>query len=204
MLSEEHAFERVGSLGASAVGVALERLEKGKRKGAWSQASLDFMYELAAERLTGVPARRVNAMRWGEEHEDEARASYGFLTNFAVEKVNGVIRHPRLLHTHASPDSLVGDDGGLEIKCPTSATHLKTWHEGVVPERHLPQIQWNMACAGRAWWDFLSYDPRFPQQELQFFIKRVARDQAFIDVMEADVAAFNGDLQAILDKVTNG
>jgi YqaJ-like viral recombinase domain len=180
---------RCGSLGASKIRVALATL---KRSGERTKEALDLMYEIAAERLTGVPAKRVNAMWWGAQHEDEARASYAFLTNLAVVKV-GPIAHPTIEGAHASPDSLVGDDGGLEIKCPTSSTHLQTLLADAVPEDHLPQIQWNMACAQRAWWDFVSYDPRFPDG-LQFFIRRVERDEEAIARMEAEARDFLDEL----------
>jgi predicted phage-related endonuclease len=181
---------RCGSLGASKVREAFSRLKRG---GERTKAAEDLMYEIAAERLTGVPAKRVNALWWGTTHEDEGRASYAFLTNLAVVKV-GPIPHPTIPNAHASPDSLVGDDGGLELKCPTSATHLKTLLDDKVPEEHLPQIQWNMACSGRAFWDFVSYDPRFPEG-LQFFIRRVERDEEVIASMEAEARAFLAELE---------
>ena len=187
--SDEWFAARAGSLGASRIGVALARL---KRLGERTAAAVDAMYELAAERITGVPARRVNPMYWGAEHEDEARRAYAFLTNLPVVKI-GLIPHPTIEGAHASPDSLVGDEGGLEIKCPTSATHLRTLLERDVPEDHLPQIHWALACSGRAWWDFVSYDPRFPDP-LQFFQRRVMRDDTIIAGMEADARDFISEL----------
>lgn len=187
--SDEWFDARAGSLGASKIAVALGRL---KRSGDRTAAAIDFMYELAAERITGVPARRVNPMYWGAEHEDEARRAYAFLTNLAVVKI-GLIPHPTIEGAHASPDSLVGDEGGLELKCPTSATHLRTLLERAVPEDHLPQIHWALACSGRKWWDFVSYDPRFPDG-LQFFQKRVMRDEAVIAAIEADARDFLSEL----------
>jgi hypothetical protein len=191
--SEAWFLARCGSLGASKVRDAFSRLKRG---GERTKGAQDLMYEIAAERLTGVPAKRVNAAWWGTAHEDEARASYAFLTNLPVVKV-AIIPHPTIANAHASPDSLVGDDGGLEIKCPTSATHLQTLLADAVPEEHLPQIHWNMACAQRGWWDFCSFDPRFPDG-LQFFIRRVARDETIIALMEAEAIAFLGDVEAKL------
>jgi len=184
---------RVGSLGASKIGDALSRL---KRTGDRTKAALDLMYELAAERLTGQPARRVNPMQWGIDHEDEARAAYAFLTNEPVVRV-GLIPHPTIPHAHASPDSLVGEDGGLEIKCPTSSTHLQTLLADAVPEDHLPQAYWGMACTGRAFWDFVSYDPRFPPG-LQFFVKRIERNEEAIATMEYEARVFLVDIEAKL------
>jgi hypothetical protein len=189
--SKDWDLARAGSLGASKIGEALSRL---KRSGERTKAAEDLMYEIAAERLTGVPAKRVNALWWGVEHEDEARAAYAFLTNAPVVKI-GLIPHPTIANAHASPDSLVGDDGGLELKCPTSATHLRTLLEDAVPEEHLPQIHWNLACSGRAWWDFVSYDPRFIDGRLHFFQKRVMRDDTVITEMENHARAFLAELE---------
>jgi putative phage-type endonuclease len=188
--SDEWFEARCGSLGASRIGVAISRL---KRSGERTAAAMDCLYELAAEQITGVPAKRSNPMYWGRDHEDEARASYAFLTNLAVVKV-GLIPHPTIPDAHASPDSLVGDEGGLELKCPTSATHLRTLLEDAVPEDHLPQVHWAMACSGRQWWDFVSYDPRFPDP-LQFFQKRVLRDEAIIATLEAEARLFLGEVE---------
>jgi predicted phage-related endonuclease len=188
--SDEWFAARVGSLGASKIGQALSHL---KRSGERTATALDFMLELAAERLTGQPAKQVNPRDWGAQHEDEARASYAFLTNLPVVKI-GLIAHPTIANAHASPDSLVGDEGGLEIKCPTSTTHLRTLLDDAIPEEHLPQIHWNLACSGRKWWDFVSYDPRFPDG-LQFFQKRVERDEAEIARLEAEAIAWLAELE---------
>jgi putative phage-type endonuclease len=194
--SDEWFEARCGSLGASKIGVALGRL---KRSGERTAAAEDYMLELAAERITGVPAKRSNPMYWGRDHEDEARASYAFLTNLPVVKI-GLIPHPTIANAHASPDSLVGDEGGLELKCPTSATHLRTLLEQAIPEDHLPQVHWALACSGRAWWDFVSYDPRYPDG-LQFFQKRVMRDEAAIGVLEASARDFLEELDGVLLKL---
>lgn len=187
--SEAWRLARCGSLGASQIGDALSRLKKGER----AKISTDLQFEIAAERLTGLPARQVNARQWGIEQEEAARATYAFLTNLPVVTV-GLIPHPTIANTHASLDALIGDDGCLEIKAPTSATHLKTLLADAVPEEHLPQCHWGMACSGRAWLDFISFDPRFPP-DLQLFIKRVERDEAAILAMENEARAFLAELE---------
>lgn len=187
--SDQWLLARCGSLGASKVRDAFATLKKGER----AKASEDLMYEIAAERITRIPARRVNALQWGSDHEAEARQAYSFLTNAPVAEV-GLIPHPTIANAHASPDALVGEDGGLEVKCPTSATHLRTLLGDDVPEEHLPQIYWSMACTGRAWWDFMSFDPRFPEG-MQFFIRRVERHQKIIESMEANARAFLAELE---------
>jgi YqaJ-like viral recombinase domain len=192
--SPEWFDARCGSLGASVIGKALTRYKDPKKSAERPKEALDLMYEIAAERLTGIPARQVNALRWGNEHEAEARATYAFLTNAPLVRV-GLIPHPTILNAHASPDSLIGDEGGLELKCPTSATHLKTLLTEEVPEDHLPQCYWGMACSGRAWWDFCSYDPRFTDDRQHIFVKRVERDEAIIATMEAEARAFLAELE---------
>ena len=195
--TREWELARAGSLGGSKIKDAVAKLKKGGRMA----VADDLMYELAAERITGVPAKRVNALAWGRDHEDEARASYAFLTNLPVVQI-ALIPHPTIANAHASPDSLVGDEGGLEIKCPTSATHLKTLLEDAVPEEHLPQVYWNMACAGpsRHWWDFVSYDPRFPP-DMRLFVKRVERDDEAIAALEAEAIAFLAELEGKLGQL---
>jgi hypothetical protein len=187
--SPEWIAARVGSLGASKIGDALSRLKRGDR----TAAAESLMYEIAAERLTGQPARQVNARQWGVDCETQARETYAFLTNLPVVQV-GLIPHPTIPNAHCSPDALVGDDGGLELKCPTSATHLKTLLADAIPDEHLPQIFWSMAVTGRAWWDFMSHDPRFPPS-LQTFIRRVHRDEAAIAAMEAETIAFLAEVE---------
>lgn len=193
--SPEWLLAVCGSLGASRVGSAIAKLKTGAR----AKSSEDMMYEIAAERLTRRARGWENAAKWGAEHEPEARAAYSFLTNESVREI-GLIPHPTIANAHASPDGLVGDDGGVELKCPTSATHLRTLVAGAVPEDHLPQLHWSMACSGRRWWDFVSFDPRFPG-DLQMFVRRVQRDDAIIARMEADVRSFLADVEAVLTAV---
>lgn len=155
------------------------------------------MYELAAERIIGRPTKRTNPLQWGTDHEDEARLAYAFFTNEPVVQV-GFISHPSIPMTGCSPDALVGDEGGLEIKAPTSSVHLQTIVSNTVPEGHLPQIFWGLACTGRAWWDFVSYDPRFPMP-LQFWSKRVHRDDKAISLLEDEARAFLAETDAIVE-----
>jgi hypothetical protein len=191
--SEEWRQARCGSLGASVIGKALSRLKRSNERAKEGQ---DVLFELAAERLTGQPAKRTNALQWGLDHEAEARAQYAYLTNERVVEV-GLVRHPTIAHAHCSPDALVGLAGGLEVKCPLSATHLRTLCAGEVPEEHLPQVHWNLACTEREWWDFVSFDPRFPPR-LQLFVKRVTRDEQAIAAMEEEARAFLAELEALI------
>ena len=177
---------RVGKVTASRMADLTAKLKTGK-PGA---ARESYMRELIAERLTGraVDHYVSNEMQWGIDNEPRARAAYEFITDNQVE-LAGLVLHPRFSNAGASPDGLIGADGLVEFKCPTSKTHATTLATLEVPEEYLPQVHWQMACTGRAWCDFGSFDPRFPEG-MDLFVVRVARDEDAIAAIEADVAAF--------------
>lgn len=194
--SQEWLEARLGKVTASRVADVVA-----KTKGGWGASRANYMAQLIAERLTGVPADSFTnaAMQWGTEKEPEARAAYEFMTDTTVELV-GFVDHPHILMTGASPDGLVSGDGMIEIKCPQSATHIDTLLGGKVPGKYITQMQWQMACAGRVWCDFISYDPRLPAT-MALFIKRVVRDDAMIKQLEADVIEFLGELSDKMNKL---
>ena len=100
----------------------------------------------------------------------------------------------------ASPDGLVGEDGLVEIKCPNTSTHIATLMADKAPSGYMAQMQWQMACTGRAWVDFVSFDPRMPE-DMQLFIKRVPRDEKLIAEYEAEVVKFLAEVQETVDKL---
>lgn len=189
--STEWRAARAGSLGASQVAEALARTKTG-----WGAGRANTMAALVAERLTGQPQETFSnaAMAWGTDKEPEARELYAFRFGVEVAQV-GLVLHSAIGGTHASPDGLVGDDGLLEIKCPNTATHIETLIGQSVPGKYMTQMQWQMACAGRAWCDFASYDPRLPA-EMRLFVQRVRRDDALIVELEREVEAFLAELDA--------
>ena len=191
--TDEWKQARCGKVTASRVADVVAKTKTG-----WGASRANYMAELIAERMTGVPAESYSnaAMAWGTEHEPEARAAYEFLLDVEVEQT-GLVDHPTLPFSGASPDGLVGGDGLVEIKCPNTATHIDTLLGQSVPAKYITQMQWQMACTGRKWCDFVSFDPRMPAH-LQLFCKRVLRDQAQIDQLEAEVGAF---LREIAEKV---
>jgi putative phage-type endonuclease len=152
------------------------------------------MADLVCERLTGQPCDRyVNAaMQHGIDTEPEARSAYEFELGVTVTEV-GFLDHPSIDMAGASPDGLVGDEGLVEFKCPQSAAHIETLLSKSVPEKYLKQMQWQMACTGRKWCDFATYDPRMPQ-ELQLWILRVMRDDKLIAELEKEARAFLAEL----------
>jgi hypothetical protein len=99
----------------------------------------------------------------------------------------------------ASPDGLVAD-GLVEFKCPNTSTHLDTLLADAVPGKYITQMQWQMACTGRLWCDFASYDDRLPAH-LQMFVKRVQRDDKRIAELEIEVTKFLNELEEKLNKL---
>jgi hypothetical protein len=138
------------------------------------------MMQIVCERLTNQPqpSYQNGAMLWGIEQEPYARMAYEVATGELVEEV-GFLAHPALAWIGCSPDGLIGQNGGLEIKCPHStAVHIATLRNGMPPE-HMAQIQGCMFVTGRQWWDFVSFDPRLPEH-LQIYVQRVERDEKYI------------------------
>ena len=190
---------RCGSLGASAVHEALAKTKTG-----WGAGRANAKARIVLERLTGTPQESFTnaAMQWGHDQEDNAANAYAFLTGNEVQ-VCGIYKHPSIEGTHASPDRLVGEEGLVEIKCPNSATHLDTLLSKKVPAKYITQMQWQMAVTGRKWCDFVSYDPRFPENH-QVFIQRVERDDERIAELEKDVAEFLAEVEADLKALNEG
>jgi hypothetical protein len=151
---------------------------------------------LVTERLSGEPTPFFAnaAMQWGTEQEPFAREAYEVTREVFVEEV-GFIVHPLMKMAGASPDGLVTEHGLVEIKAPNSLTHVATLRANEVPAKYLPQIYFQMACTGRAWCDFVSYDPRLPAN-CQLFVKRVERDHVRIAEIENEVEAFLAEVAA--------
>lgn len=162
----------------------------------------DYKAQIVAEILTGVPQESgfVNDyMRWGTEQEKFARAEYEMFCAWTVDEV-GLVIHPTIEQGAASPDGLVSTDGLVEIKCPKTSTHLQTLVDKKQPRQYENQMLWQMSCTGRQWCDFVSYDPRLPE-DLQLFVHRFDRDQERIDAIEEAVTQFLSEVDEMIDKI---
>jgi putative phage-type endonuclease len=192
--SDEWFKARIGKVTASRVADVMARTKSG-----YSASRANYMAELICERLTGQPAERFSnaAMQWGTDNEPHAKASYSFMRDAAIEDV-GFIPHGTIADFGASPDGLIGPHGLIEVKCPNTATHLETLLSESIDGKYLTQMQVQMACTGRQWCDFVSFDPRLPV-DMQLFVKRVDRDNARIAEIETEVSAFLGEIAKKLD-----
>lgn len=193
----EWLAERCGHVTASRIADIMAKTKTGP-----SASRKNYLAQLVAERLTGdVEAGFTNAaMQWGTETEPLARAAYEIARDAMVDQV-GFIRHPRIEWTGASPDGLVGADGLLEIKCPNTATHIDYLFAGEPPSKYIPQMAWQIACTGRAWCDFASYDPRMPE-DLRLFVVRYTPTAAYIAELEQEVERFLAEVGATLSKLS--
>lgn len=191
---------RCGSLGSSDIYAAVARTRTG-----WRSTRKALMARMVVERLTGVTQHTYKSkpMDHGIEVEPDARAAYELHEGVTVELV-GLVPHPNIAHAHASPDGLVGKDGQVEFKGPNSTTHVEYIEDYIaikpVPEMYMTQIQWQMGCTGRAWCDFVSFDPRLPP-ELRLLIVRVPRDPARIKKLEQLARDFLAEVEAKLTKL---
>lgn len=188
---------RLGHVTASRVADVVTRQKNGKPYSSYE----DYKMELLIGTLTGRAEEHYVSpyMDFGTEYQPVARAQYEVEKGVEVEQV-GFVLHPRIARSGASPDGCVGDDGLVELKVPKTATHIEYFLAGVVPEDYKPQMYWQMACAERQWCDFVSYDPRLPE-EFGLLIVRLERDDAVIADMEAKVEQFIAELNAMSEKL---
>lgn len=162
---------------------------KGK-SGSPSASRANYRAQLVAERLTGELAESFKSasMEWGNEKEAEAAEMYAFQTGYDLERC-GLVIHPTIDLAGASPDRIVGDEGLVQIKCPNTATHIATCLGASIDGGYLKQMQWEMACTGRLWCDFASFDPRLPA-DMRLKVIRVPRDSAAIVAIQSEVQIF--------------
>lgn len=183
---------RLGKVTASKVADVMAKTKSGP-----SASRTNYMMELLCQRLTGNREEGyINAaMQRGTDMEPIARIAYEAAEGVLVDQV-GFVLHQSITAFGASPDGLVGEDGQIEIKCPNTAQHVEFLRTGKPEGKYIIQMQAQLACTGRAWCDFVSYDDRLPEQ-LQYRKVRIARDDAFIAAMESEIWQFLRELDAL-------
>lgn len=188
--------ERLGKVTASRVSDVLAKIKSGE-----AAARSNYRAELVAQRLTGYMEEGFTnaAMQHGNEYEKFARAQYEIKKDVMVDEI-GFVSHPVIEWAGASPDGLIGDDGLIEIKCPNTATHIDYMLAGKAPSKYIPQMVWQLACTGRKWCDFVSFDPRMPE-EMQLLIVRFDRNDEQIAETEAEVRKFLTEVESTISKL---
>lgn len=154
----------------------------------------EYMRKLAGEILTEEPAESFTSVHTerGHEMEDIARREYAFITNHEPFQV-GFIRNG---NKGASPDSLIGENGGLEIKTAMPHIQIDRLERDRLPPEHKAQVQGNLWVSEREWWDFVSYWPKLPVLTV-----RVYRDEEYIKTMAEEVDRFNDELAELVERV---
>lgn len=137
-------------------------------------------------------------MQWGIDNEEAATARYMQETGNKVEHI-GFARMRGSFRVGCSPDGLVGSDGMIEIKCPNTSTHSLYLMDGP-PKNYIMQMQFNLWVTGRAWCDFVTFDPRVVQENMQMGITRVKRDNETINKLMHCVKSVNADITELLKK----
>jgi len=198
--TDEWFQQRLGKVTASRLSDVIAKTKTGV-----STSRQNYLIQLVSERLTGKKTDSFTnkAMEDGVEREPIARKLYESKTNSIVTEV-GFFDHPVIKSSGASPDGAVNAEeegkyaGLIEIKCPIETTHTNILMNKSVPSKYIPQMQWQLACTGAKWVDFVSYNPNFPDT-MQIFVARVDRDNAYIAELEAEVLKFLDEVdQAIL------
>jgi putative phage-type endonuclease len=192
--TEEWFAARIGKVTASRISDVVAKIKNGDP----AASRKNYAAELMLERVTGqrAPGFVNAAMTFGIETEPLARLAYSLHKALDIEEV-GFIDHPTVLRSGASPDGLVGLHGMVESKCPNTATHIAWAIAGVVPAEHVLQMQWQMACAGKDWNDFVSFDPRMPEGQ-QLFIRTLYRDNELIEKLEKQVVEFDAEVEKLV------
>ena len=193
----------------------------GAKKAGDSSASRDkYRRQLIGERLTGrlAPHWESDYMKRGNEEEEPARRFYEIITKQTVLPVSFII-HADLQYSGATADGRVGSEGVTEFKNPETSNHIEYCEEGLLPEEYVPQVAWEIACAGKScrWADFMSFDRRIKDPQLCYFLKRTGRDElewdigtgkevkmitgeAVIDYFSNEVVRLNAEIQHFLDE----
>ena len=191
--TEEWFAARLGKVTASKVSAVLAKKDSATRS--------DYLTDLVLERLTNKQQEfyQNDAMQWGTDTEPQARMAYEAFKGVLVDEM-GFIDHHSIQYFGCSPDGVVDKDGLVEIKCPNSKTHLSTLLNGKIPTKYIPQVQTQMAVMNRQWCDFVSFDPRLPE-DLQLFVVRVNRDNEYIAKLEEEVVVFLDEVNETVNKL---
>lgn len=191
---------RCGCLTASRFKDATDFLKGGKESAARRKLKIDLIAERMTDSMTEMYV--TPAMQWGIETEGAARDHYEEITGNLVQPC-GFALHDDIEFFGASPDGLIGHDGLIEIKCPTSATHIRWKLDGGVPEEHKPQMLAQLAVTKRKWCDFMSYDPRLPDN-IKRHLARFEPTPEEIQEAEQSALAFLEELDAMWELLTCG
>ncbi len=189
--SDEWFSAICGNVGASSVDKIITT------KGETSKSRDDYMMTLAAERITGKSevGFTTQAMLNGLEREAEARTLFEMAQGVEVRQIGLIYKDERKM-AHCSPDGLVDDNAGFEVKNPLSKTHIKYLLAGKLPAEYFCQVQFSLYVSERETWWFMSHYPG-----LRPLIVECHRDEEWIKKCEQALDAFNNELLELVERV---
>ena len=192
----EWLVKRIGCGTASHCGDMVAKLVRsGEEAARRRDYREDIELERKMRRATERDVLRIPDVVWGIEHQQDAMERYELESGILVSP-GGFWLHPRIPFFGASPDYLLPDGKGLiEVKCPTSRTHYRSFKYGKVKEDYVLQMCAQMSVCEREYVDYVSFDPRFPERDDQIWIKRFTRDDPYIRGLEADIQQFLAEVE---------
>lgn len=157
----------------------------------YSASSRKYQIELISKQLgVYIPPPPSFWMDRGTEEEPNAILCYERKNSVDVARVGFVMRDDG--SAGGSPDGLVGDDGGLEIKCPSPEVLIDYHLKKELPSAYVMQVQGYLWLTGRKWWDFFGYHPDLPPFEI-----RVTADADIADALNEVVPRFNAEMREL-------
>lgn len=192
--------QRAGRITASCFADAIAMNKRQPDKS--TETREKYKRTLVDEILSGMPKHEISSksLSWGTEAEEHARTAYELATGHMVEQ-SEFVTHCQYDFIGCSPDGLIAEDGGIEMKCPYDGqVHICTWLEGM-PADHIAQVQGCMMVTGRRWWDFISYDPR-QREPYRLYVQRIERDNEYIEkTLLPGLLKFWAEVQEMLAKI---
>lgn len=182
---------RLGKVTASRIADVMATIKTGE-----AVSRRNYRAEKVLERISGIPqdnGYQSFAMRAGTENEHRGLLGYSFKSGNTVTPA-GFVDHPKIANAGASPDGYVGMDGLIEIKCPEASAYLDALLGKDIPQKYVLQMQWQMACTGRPWCDYVVW-----RDGLDPVIQHVMRDDKLIAKLEEEVRTFLAEVEDILE-----
>lgn len=195
--SQEWHRMRAGVITASRVH---DIIKSGRKKGSYSEARARYMKELIAQVCTGLLPDEINAkqLHWGKDNEPKARELYDPWGDHQITEIAFIYSDD--MRCGVSPDSLVDDNGALEIKCPWTTTQYIDQLLGGDPKpEYLTQIQYSLWITKREYWDFANYDPRMKRHDIH-----IVRHEPDIDLhnrLDEEIPKFIEEMDQVLESI---
>lgn len=189
--SEEWFKEKLGKPSASNASKIIQN------DGKPSKQRAGYLYELAGEIITGrrEETYQNGNMLMGQEREVESRSFYELSQGVEVKKVGVIYKDEQRLFL-CSPDGVVNNEYGLEMKNVLPKTQVKYLLDEELPSEYFSQVQFSLHVTGFKFWEFLSYVPG-----IKPFIVRVPRDEKFLKMLSVELEVFCGELKDVIAKI---